>query len=69
LKVGVVVKPAGDDRIDQWAAYRHADGTVVYAAQSRHATFGGSDLRPLTELPLTVQQLAALAADPKFDLE
>jgi hypothetical protein len=67
-KVGVVVKPKDDDRLDQWAAYRYADGTVVYVAQSRLAVNGDSNLRPLTKLPLTVPQLAALAADPKFHL-
>jgi hypothetical protein len=68
-KVGVVVKPpADDDRIDQWAAYRYPDGTVVYVAQSRNATDDDSDLKPLTGLPLTVPQLAALATDAKFHL-
>jgi hypothetical protein len=66
-KVGVVVK-SDDDRIDQWAAYRYSDGTVVYVAQSRTAVNGDSNLKPLTKLPLTVPQLAALAADPKFHL-
>lgn len=65
-KVGVVVHAFGDERIDQWAAYRWPDGTVVYAAQSRHAVNGDSNLAPLTELPLTVPQLAALAADPEL---
>jgi hypothetical protein len=67
-KVGVMIRASGDDRIDQWAAYRYPDGTVVYAAQSRNAANGPSSLKPLTTLPLTVQQLAALAADPKFHL-
>lgn len=67
-KVGVVTKSAADDRIDQWAAYRYPDGTVVYVAQSRQAANGPSSLQPLTTLPLTVQQLAALAVDPRFHL-
>jgi hypothetical protein len=66
-KVGVVVT-SSDDRVDQWAAYRYPDGTVVYIAQSRQAANGTSSLKPLTKLPLTVPQLAALATDPKFHL-
>ena len=57
-----------DNRIDQWAAYRYPDGTVVYVAQSRSAVNGDSNLQPLTTLPLTVPQLAALAVNPKFHL-
>jgi hypothetical protein len=68
-KVGVVVNPIGDNRIDQWAAYRYSDGTVVYTAQSRNAVNDQSNLKPLTTLPLTVQQLAALAVDPKFHVK
>lgn len=66
-KVGVVVK-SDDDRIDQWAACRSSDGTVVYVAQSRTPVNGDSNLKPLTKLPLTVPQLATLAADPKWRL-
>jgi hypothetical protein len=66
--VGVVVRPGRDDRLDQWAAYRHPDGTVVYVAQSRNATNADSEFRPLTELPLTVRELAALAVQPRFHL-
>ena len=57
-----------DDRIDQWAAYRYPDGTVVYTAQSRTGVNGPSSLKPLATLPLTVQQLAAMAVDPKLHL-
>jgi hypothetical protein len=67
-EVGVVVRPGQDDRLDQWAAYRHPDGTVVYVAQSRNATNADSEFRPLTELPLTVPELAALAVQPRFHL-
>jgi hypothetical protein len=67
-KVGVVYHAWGDEVIDQWAAHRYSDGTVVYIAQSRNAVNSASNLPPLTDLPLTVQQLAALAADPKFHL-
>jgi hypothetical protein len=67
-KVGVVTLPAGRDRVDQWAAYRHADGVVVYLAQSRSAANIETDLEPLTKLPLSKQQLAALAVDDRFHL-
>ena len=53
-KVGVVVRPGADDRLDQWAAYRHPDGTVVYVAQSRAATSGDPSMRPLSKVPLSV---------------
>lgn len=65
LQVGVVVRPDGDDRFDQWAAYRHPDGVVVFVAQSRKF----SDRLPsLTNLPFTVHQLAALATNERFHL-
>jgi hypothetical protein len=65
----VVVKPGDDNRLDQWAAYRHSDGIVVYVAQSRMATNGEPGLAELTELPLSVDGLADLAVDPRFHLE
>ena len=68
VRVGVVARPGEDDRLDQWAAYRHADGTVVYVAQSRNATNAESEFPPLTALPLTVPELAALAVRPQFHL-
>jgi hypothetical protein len=64
--VGVVIEPTGDNRLDQWAAYRHPDGLVVYIAQSK-TTSQGNDA-PLTELPLTVEQLANLVIDQRFRL-
>jgi len=67
-KVGVVQAAGGDQGIDQWAAYRHSDGVVVYLAQSRTVSNGEANPEPLTELPLTVPQLAALAADARFHL-
>jgi hypothetical protein len=67
-KVGLVTQPVNDDRIDQWAAYRYPDGTVVFVAQSRQAANAPSSLRPLTTLPLTPHQLAAQTLDPKFHL-
>ena len=69
-KVGVVVKAGEDKRLDQWAAYRYPDGLVVYVAQSRKATNDDKPtLAPLSKLPLTVEQLAALAADPRFHIK
>ena len=67
-KVGLVTAPVADDRIDQWAAYRHPDGTVVFVAQSRQAVNVPSSLPPLTTLPLTPHQLAIQAVNPKFHL-
>ncbi|TDC82661.1 hypothetical protein E1193_11255 [Micromonospora sp. KC606] len=64
-KAGVVVRPTGDDRLDQWAAYRHPDGVVVFVAQSRGRNGGGTEL---AKLPFTVEQLAALATDDRFHL-
>ncbi|MEU7904609.1 hypothetical protein [Actinoplanes sp. NPDC049118] len=68
-RIGVVVAPGSDSRLDQWAAYRYPDGIVVFVAQARTATNADSGMKPLAELPLTVPQLAALAADPRFHLE
>jgi hypothetical protein len=63
-----VTLPAGTDRVDQWAAYRHPDGTVVFLSQSRTASTTPTDLKPLKNLPLSQQQLATLAADKRFHL-
>lgn len=65
-QVGVAIRPTGDDRFDQWAGYRHPDGTVVFIAQARMYQMAG--LPELAGVPLTPQQLAELAADPKFHL-
>ncbi|MEU4474272.1 hypothetical protein [Micromonospora sp. NPDC023888] len=65
VQVGVVVRPGDDDRLDQWSAYRHPDGVVVYLAQGAKL----DDTRPgLKRLPFTVPQLAALAVDERFHL-
>ena len=65
-QVGVVVRPGDDDRLDQWSAYRHPDGVVVFVAQG--VTLDES--RPaLTKLPFSVPQLAALAVDERFHLK
>ncbi|GAA3677005.1 hypothetical protein GCM10022267_74890 [Lentzea roselyniae] len=48
----------------QWAGYRHADGTVVFVMQSTGMARSG---RPaLAAMPMTDQQLAALAVDPRL---
>lgn len=65
-QVGVAIRPTGDNRFDQWAAYRHPDGTVVFIAQAK--TYDMTGLTPLTTLPFTPEQLATLAMDPKFHL-
>ncbi|MFI6238248.1 hypothetical protein ACIBEF_00045 [Micromonospora sp. NPDC050795] len=66
VRVGVVVRPSRDDRLDQWSAYRHSDGVVVFVAQAARL----DESRPgLTKLPYSVPQLAALAADERFHLK
>ncbi|WP_306210323.1 hypothetical protein [Actinoplanes sp. RD1] len=67
-KVAVVDGPAGRQP-DQWAAYRHPDGTVVYVAQSRRPSSGTSTAPALQQLPLSPQALAALAVQERFHLE
>ncbi|RSM50487.1 hypothetical protein DMB66_43445 [Actinoplanes sp. ATCC 53533] len=67
-RVGVVKSGGSDSGIDQWAAFRHSDGVVVYMAQSRTASNGEANPGSLTNLPLTVPQLAALATDARFHL-
>jgi hypothetical protein len=69
VKVGVVVEPATDRRFDQWAAYRHPDGVVVYVGQSRNASNAGTSSTSLKELPFPARDLAALATDEGFHLE
>jgi hypothetical protein len=67
VQIGVVDRPENDNRFDQWAAYRYADGTVVFVAQSRTVDDGtGSTASPLTTLPYTVDQLAALTMSTPF---
>lgn len=65
-QVGVVVRPGSDERLDQWSAYRHPDGVVVFVAQGMTL----DESRPaLTKLPFSVPQLAALAVDERFHLK
>jgi hypothetical protein len=62
-RVGVVTV-TGDDRFNQWAGYRHDDGTVVFVAQA--TTYADAGKPALDGLPFTTDQLAALAVDPRF---
>ncbi len=68
-KVGVAGRPGSDGGLDQWASYRHPDGIVVHVAQSRRDANAAGGRAPLTTLPLTADQLAALAVDQRFHLE
>ena len=66
VKVGTTAWASeGPASISQWAGYRHPDGTVVLVGQSRRIR----DDRPaLPGLPLTAEELAAVARDSGFDL-
>jgi len=59
-----VVNVTTDDRFNQWAGYRYEDGTAVFVAQS--LSLYGAGKPALDALPFTSEQLAALAADPRF---
>jgi hypothetical protein len=65
MKVGVVTTNGGGS-YDQWAAYRHDDGTVVYLAQVKKSDNPG--LSPLTQPVFTNRQLAELVTSPKFKI-
>jgi hypothetical protein len=68
-QVGVVIRATGPDRrYDQWAAYRHPDGVVVFVAQTAKPSFGTEPSQSLTRPPFTVEQLAALATSQKLHL-
>ncbi len=63
-KIGVTTT-TGAAGLDQAAAYRYADGTVVFVAQDRSSNFE----RPaLAEVPFTAQQLAALTLVKSFHI-
>jgi hypothetical protein len=70
-KVGVVTK-SQDERIQQAAGYRYDDGTVVFVAQSQFPDNEGplSHIAKgsMAQLPLTVDQLAALVFTPSFKI-
>jgi hypothetical protein len=63
----VAVYNASGERFDQWATFRHDDGTVVHVGQA--ADYWNAGLPVLAGPPLTAEQLAALAADPRFNLD
>lgn len=70
MPIGVVTpRPNEHGAGSQVAVYRHPDGTVVHIEQN-YAVFLVADPEypPLTELPLTPQQLAELATDPRLHL-
>jgi len=66
-QVGVVVHATdGRGEFDQWAAYRHADGTVVFVAQAqRYRGLTAGLPQPL----FTVQQLTELATADRFHVQ
>lgn len=74
-QVGVVTKTRDTDesQLDQWAAYRHADGTVVLVGQAKEYDTRGATasepLRPLDGLPFTEEDLAELATSEQFELD
>jgi hypothetical protein len=64
-KVGVVTTN-GRGSCDQWAAYRHDDGTVVYLAQAKKSDRSGRS--PLTQPVFTIHQLAELVTSATFKI-
>ena len=64
-KVGVVTTN-GHGSYDQWAAYRHGDGTVVYFAQTKKSDHPRRS--PLTQPVFTPRRLAELATSAKFKI-
>lgn len=65
-QVGVVTGGSEGD-LEQAAFHRHADGTLVIVAQAR--VYQNSGHQGMAELPLTSQQLAAIAVNPEFRLD
>jgi hypothetical protein len=67
-KVGVSTAKGGGARnpYDQWAAYRYADGTVVFLAQAKQSDDGKRS--PLTQPVFTSRQLAELVTSPQFKI-
>ncbi|WP_436529796.1 hypothetical protein [Actinoplanes sp. HUAS TT8] len=62
-EVGVVTPVGRKQRPDQIAAYRYADGTVVFVAQSKQSIFAQP---PLAADPFTASELAALTLKEAF---
>lgn len=67
MTVGVVTDTSPESSFDQFAGFRHPDGTVVYVAQDNE--FRASGQPPLDMVPFTAQQLAELATDARFHLD
>jgi hypothetical protein len=67
-KVGVSTAKGGGPHnpYDQWAAYRYADGTVVFLAQAKQSDDGKRS--PLTQPVFTSRQLAELVTSPQFKI-
>jgi hypothetical protein len=69
-RVGVVTGAVADpDRntYDSAAFHRHPDGTLVMIGVAK--AYGESGHPGMAEVPLTAQQLAAMAVDPRFHLD
>ncbi|MGW7682904.1 hypothetical protein ACWGID_19355 [Kribbella sp. NPDC054772] len=64
-KVGVLTTK-GRATYDQWAAYRHPDGTVVYLAQAKKTD--DQSRSPLTQPVFTPNQLAELVTSANFKI-
>ncbi|MGY4770359.1 hypothetical protein ACXC9Q_25895 (plasmid) [Kribbella sp. CWNU-51] len=64
-KVGVVTTN-GHGSYDQWATYRHDDGTVVIFAQAKQSDHPKRS--PLTQPVFTPRQLAELVTSAKFKI-
>ncbi|OLF15663.1 hypothetical protein [Actinophytocola xanthii] len=58
---------SGGDQFDQWAGYRHEDGTVVMVAQNLDYEVTGKPA--LTALPIGAERLAELATEDQFHLD
>ncbi|MFF5231843.1 hypothetical protein [Dactylosporangium sp. NPDC000521] len=68
VTVGVATGGPGHG-YDQWAAYRHPDGTVVFLAQSKTDDRPGGGDQGLAALPLPEDRLAALVVDERFHIK
>lgn len=69
-RVGVVTGATADpmrNTYDSAAFYRHPDGTLVIIGVAKE--YGESGHPGMAEVPLTAQQLAGLAVDPRFHLD
>jgi hypothetical protein len=64
----VAVLTSGTQSWYNVVAYRYEDGTIVSVGQSLTASNGPGNPAPLAGPALTVEELAALATDPRFHL-